>query len=47
MGKVQDFLKWYFHIDLKDWTNYIAIVLAALLLWWGIKSMIASFTMGP
>jgi hypothetical protein len=47
MGKVRDFLKWYLNVDLRDWTNYIALTVAILLLWWGIKSIIASFSMTP
>ncbi|MBW2997446.1 hypothetical protein KY349_03865 [Candidatus Woesearchaeota archaeon] len=45
--KVKEFLKWYLHVDWKDITNYIALIIAALLLWWGIKTMIASFSLAP
>gem|GEM_PF-6758864 len=45
--KLQDFLKWYFNIDLKDITNYIALILAILLFWWGIKTIIASMSPLP
>jgi hypothetical protein len=45
--KVGEFLKWYFNVDLRDWTNYIALIIAILLLWWGIKSIIASFSVAP
>ncbi len=45
MPKLQDFFKWYFHIDLKDMGNYIALVLAGLLLWWGIKTIISIMSM--
>jgi len=47
VGKVKDFLKWYLDFDIKDWTNYIALIIAILLLWWGLKSIIASFSMKP
>lgn len=46
MSKWKDFFRWYFHIDFKDITNYIALVLAILLLWWGIKTIIAVITAG-
>jgi hypothetical protein len=42
---VKEFLKWYLHIDWKDITNYIALIIAILLLWWGIKSIISSLSM--
>lgn len=45
--KVKEFLNWYLHVDWKDMTNYIALVIAALLLWWGIKTIIASFSATP
>jgi hypothetical protein len=46
--KLQDFLKWYLHIDLKDITNYIALAMAIFLLWWGIKTIINSLSLkGP
>jgi len=47
MGKVKEFLKWYLGVDLRDWTNYIALIIAILLLWWGIKSIMASFSVAP
>jgi len=45
--KIGEFLKWYLHIDWKDITNYVALTGAALLLWWGIKTIIASMTFKP
>lgn len=42
-----DFLKWFFHVDLADWTNYAALALAALLFWWGIKTIISVATIKP
>lgn len=47
MGKIRDFLVWYLHIDFKDITNYIALVMAILLFWWGIKTIILSMSFGP
>ncbi|NQU79812.1 hypothetical protein HQ545_08655 [Candidatus Woesearchaeota archaeon] len=47
MSKISEFLKWYIQIDFKDVTNYIAIIMAILLLWWGIKSMITAFSIIP
>lgn len=40
--RIRDFLKWYFHIDFKDITNYIALAIAIFLLWWGIKSIMSA-----
>jgi hypothetical protein len=42
--KLQDFFKWYLHIDFKDLTNYIAFVMAVFLLWWGIKTIMHSLS---
>jgi len=36
----KEFMKWFFHIDWTDLTNYVALALSALLLWWGIKTII-------
>jgi hypothetical protein len=47
LGKISEFFKWYLQIDWKDITNYIALIIAILLLWWGIKTIIASFTYKP
>ncbi|MBU2561596.1 MAG: hypothetical protein KKD17_04815 [Nanoarchaeota archaeon] len=44
MVKAGDFFKWYLHIDWKDITNYIALIFAILLFWWGIKTIIASLS---
>lgn len=38
----KDFLKWFFHVDWGDLTNYIALALSAVLLWWGIKTIVGS-----
>lgn len=45
--KLGDFLKWYFRIDFKDITNYIALVMAILLLWWGIKNIMSAMSLTP
>ena len=42
--ETKEFLKWFFHIDWSDLTNYVAILLAAFLLWWGIKTIIKVIT---
>ena len=42
--KVKKFLKWYFFVDLRDWQNYAAIILASYLFWWAIKTLIKVFT---
>ncbi len=41
---VSDFLRWFFHVDFKDWTNYAALLLAGFLFWWGIKTIIQTMT---
>ncbi|MBU0461189.1 MAG: hypothetical protein KJ574_01245 [Nanoarchaeota archaeon] len=38
--ETKEFLRWFLHIDWTDLTNYVALLLAALLLWWGIKTII-------
>ncbi len=43
MSKFKEFAKWYFYVDFKDVTNYVAFVMAAILLWWGFKTMFSSF----
>jgi hypothetical protein len=43
---LKDFLRWYFRVDLKDTSNYIALLIAAVLLWWGLKTMLATFSVG-
>lgn len=35
----RNFIRWFFTVDFKDWTNYVAIVLAGFLFWWGIKNI--------
>jgi hypothetical protein len=45
--KIGEFLKWYLNIDWKDITNYIALTVAVLLLWWGLKTIIASMSFKP
>jgi hypothetical protein len=40
----RDMLRWFFRIDLKDWSNYIAIVVAGFLLWWGLKTIFGTIT---
>lgn len=39
-----DFLRWFFSVDLKDWTNYIALMLAIFLFWWGIKTIMTALS---
>lgn len=38
------FLKWFFTVDLKDWSNYIALLAAIFLFWWGIKTILIAVT---
>ena len=38
--RTKEFMKWFFHVDWADLTNYIALALSALLLWWGLKTII-------
>lgn len=40
----KELLRWFFKVDLKDWTNYMAIVVAGLLFYWGIKTIIGTIT---
>jgi len=44
MGKAGDFFKWYLHIDWKDITNWVAIILAVLLFWYGISNIISALS---
>jgi hypothetical protein len=44
-SKFGDFLKWYFTVDFKDWTNYVALAIAGFLFWWGIKTIMSSMTL--
>lgn len=46
MSELNEFLKWYFRVDLKDASNYIALLIAAVLLWWGLKTMLATVSVG-
>ena len=34
-------LKDFLFIDIKDWSNYLAILLAIALFWWGIKTILS------
>ncbi len=36
----KSFLKWFFTVDMRDWTNYAALLLAALLFYFGIRLFI-------
>lgn len=40
--KTKEFLKWFFRVDWSDMSNYFALALAALLLWWGLKTIIGA-----
>lgn len=41
---MKEFMKWYFHVDFKDITNYIAFLLAVFLFWWGISSILKALS---
>jgi len=43
--KTKDFIKWYLRVDLKDWTNYIAITATVFLVWWSVKIFIGVFSL--
>ncbi len=47
IGKIKDFFKWYLAFDPKDMWNWILLVIAILLLWWGIKTMLVAVTIKP
>jgi len=40
--KFSEFIRWYFTIDMKDWSNYVAVVIAVFLFWYGIKTILAA-----
>jgi hypothetical protein len=44
---LSEFVRWFFHIDFSDWTNYIALLIAIFLLWWGIKTIVMTLTLAP
>jgi hypothetical protein len=42
--RTKETLRWFFSVDMKDWTNYLAIIVAAFLFYWGIKTIIGTVT---
>jgi hypothetical protein len=40
-----EFVRWFFHVDFSDWTNYIALLVAIGLLWFGITTILQTLTL--
>ncbi len=41
-----ELLKWFFTIDIKDWTNYLALLLTFLLIWLAYYNIIQILSPG-